>query len=81
MRNLAVGLLVATGLALAVPAYAEDAYVGVGPVGVDVGVHHDRWRNDYAQDRDVVVHRDHRRHCEVRIVHRYGEERTIRRCW
>jgi hypothetical protein len=29
----------------------------------------------------VVVHRDHRRHCEVRIVHRYGEERTIRRCW
>jgi hypothetical protein len=74
MRILALSLLAAAGIALAVPAQAEDAYVGVGPVGVDVGVHRDHGDRAYAEERD------HRRHCEVTIVRRHGVERKIRHC-
>ncbi len=80
MRALTVGLLTALGIAMAVPASAEDAYIGVGPRGVGVGVRdydHDRdrdWRHHY--DRDWR----HGRDCRVTIIHEDGMTKRIRRC-
>ena len=78
MRALTVGLLTAIGIAIVVPAYAEDAYIGVGPrgVGVDVRDHardRDRdWRHHYARDRD--------RDCRITIIHEGGMTKRIKRC-
>ena len=46
MRALAIGLVVATGLALAIPASAEELRIGVPGVGVEIGSHRDRDRDD-----------------------------------
>lgn len=77
MRTLLIGMLAATGIALAaVPANADGVYVGAGPVGVGVGVHRDHdWRRD--RDETVVVHR---RHCRVTVIHEDGYTKRIRRC-
>lgn len=77
MRTLLIGMLAATGIALAaVPANADGVYVGAGPVGVGVGVHRDHdWRRD--RDETVVVHRHH---CRTTIVHEDGYTKRIRRC-
>jgi hypothetical protein len=78
MRALMVGLLTALGIAIVVPAYAEDAYIGVGPRGVGVDVRdHDRdrdrdWRHHYARDRD--------RDCRITIIHEGGMTKRIKRC-
>lgn len=79
MRTLVIGMLAATGIALAaVPANADGVYVGAGPVGVGVGVHRDHdWRRD--RDETVVVHRNHR-HCRTTIIHEHGMTKKIRRC-
>jgi hypothetical protein len=70
-------------MAIAVPAYAEDAYVGVGPNGVGVGVRdhdHDRdWHRHYARDRDDVVIR-HDRDCRTTVIHEGGVTKRIKRC-
>jgi len=81
MRKLAIGLLAAAGVALAMPASAQDVYVGAGPVGVGVDVdHHDRdWHRHYAREDEVVVHRHHR-HCRTTIIHDGGITKKIRRC-
>jgi hypothetical protein len=76
MRALAIGLLTAVGIAVAIPAHAEDAYIGVGPGGVGVGVRdHDRdrdrdWRHHYARDS----------HCRVTVIHEDGMTKRIKRC-
>jgi hypothetical protein len=44
----------------ALPAGAEDARIGVGPVGVTVGSDHDRDR-DRDRDRTVIIKKDHDR--------------------
>jgi len=81
MRTLAIGLLAAAGIAMAIPAQADDVRVGVGLNGVGVGIgHRDRdWHHHYARERDVVVHRE-ARHCRVTIIHRDGVTRRIKRC-
>lgn len=80
MRTLVIGMLAATGIALAAaPANAEGVYVGAGPVGVGIGVHRDHdWRRD--RDETVIVHRRHRRHCRTTIIHEHGYVKKIRRC-
>jgi hypothetical protein len=37
MKKVAIGLLAATGIALAIPAHAQGVWFGAGPVGVDFG--------------------------------------------
>jgi hypothetical protein len=87
MRKLAIGLMAAAGLALAAPAYAEDAgvYIGAGPNGVGVGVdvdhdHDGNWRHHYARDRDEVVIKKHHRDCRTTVIHDGDTTKTIRRC-
>ena len=72
MRALTIGLLTAAGIAIALPAYAEDVHVGVGPAGVGVGVRdHDRdYRHHYARERD----------CRITIIHEGGVTKRIKRC-
>ena len=78
MRALTIALLTAVGIAFVVPAFAEDAYIGVGPGGVGVGVRdhdhdrdHDRdWRHHYASDR----------HCRITIIHEGGMTKRIKHC-
>jgi hypothetical protein len=78
MRALTVGLLTAIGIAMAVPAYAEDAYIGVGPRGVGVGVRdHDYYRD---RDRDWRHHYARGHDCRVTIIHEDGMTKRIRRC-
>jgi hypothetical protein len=83
MRTLAIGLIAAAGLALAIPAQADDVHVGVGVNGLHVGVgdrdHHRDWRHHYARERDVIVDRDHR-HCRVTVIHKEGMTKRIKRC-
>jgi hypothetical protein len=80
MRGLTLALLAAGTIAMAVPASAEDLYVGAGRdgvrVGVDSGYRHHR-------DRDVtVVHRDGyaRAHCRTTIIKRDGMTKKIKKC-
>ncbi len=79
MRAITFGLLAAVGIAIVLPAHAEDAYVGVGPVGVGVRDHDRDWRHHYARDRDDVVIR-HDRHCRVTVIHEDGMTKRIKRC-
>ncbi len=81
MRTLTIGLLAAAGIALAIPAHAEDTYIGVGAGGVGVGVrdHDHGWRHHYARERDEVVVRGHR-DCRVTIIHEDGMTKRIKRC-
>ena len=92
MRKLALGMLAAAGVALSIPANAQGAYVGVGPVGVGVGIgpgYYDNgpygyydgpaYHSRYVHDDDYAYVRE-RRHCRIRIVHDGGEVRKIRRC-
>ena len=91
MRKLAIGMLAAVGVALSVPANAQGAYVGVGPVGVGVGVgpgYYDNryydgpaYHSRYVQDDDDYAYAPERRHCRITIVHDGGEVRKIRRCY
>lgn len=76
MRKLAIGILTVAGLAIAMPANAQN--VGVD-VGVRAGHHRSDWREHRGEDRVVV--RGHHRHCKVTIIRRHGEVKKIRRCW
>ena len=83
MRKFAFAIVTAVGVGIAVPAAAEDVYIGAGPNGVGIGVdngYHRHYRNEY-YDSDAVVVREHGRHCKTTIVHRYGETKKVRRCW
>ena len=81
MRALALGLLAATGIALAVPVSAEELRIGVPGVGVEIGTHRDRDRDrDYRRtdgyDRSYASER-----CQVTIIRREdGGVSKIRRC-
>lgn len=79
MRGLTLALLAAGTVALAVPASAEDVYVGAGRDGVRLGVD-SGYRH---RDRDVtVVHRDGyaRAHCRTTIIKRDGVTKKIKKC-
>ncbi len=82
MRILAMSVLAAVGLAVAMPAYADNVSVGVGGVGVH---EHDR---DVGEHRVIREHRrvtvglgEHRSHCKIVIVHREGMTKKIKRCY
>ena len=78
MRTIALGMLAAVGIAMAIPANADEVRVGVDPVGVSVGEHHhDRaWRHRHEHVTVGVAHRD----CKTVIIHRDGMTKKIRRC-
>jgi len=85
MRALAFGILATVAIGMAVPAYADDVRVGVGPNGVSLGEHHDRDRDRDVRvrhvRRDVTVGVGHReRMCRTIVVHRHGMTKRIRRC-
>ena len=90
MRLLTIALLIASGVALAAPAMAQDVYVGAGPRGVGIGVDTGPrvYREGY-RDRDVVVERrgayteGYARggHCRTTIIKRDGMTKKIRRCY
>jgi hypothetical protein len=82
MRHLTIALLAAAGIAAAIPASAEDLYVGgrAGGVGVDIdsGYHRDRVvEHRVYRDRDDFG----RGHCRTVIIHRDGIVKKIRRCY
>ena len=80
MRTAFFGILAATGIAFTVPANAQGVYVGAGPVGVGVGVHHEHnWHRDYGREDRVVVREGHR-HCKTVIIHEHGLTKKIRHC-
>ena len=89
MRKLAIGLLAATGIALAGSASAEGFYFGAGPGGVGVGVgvgpgyyghrygYYDDGYGAYAYDGGPGYAR-----CRTTLVRNsWGELRRVRRCW
>ena len=91
MRKLAIGLLAATGIALAgASASAQGVYFGAGPGGVGVGVgvgpgyygrgYYDdgyRWGSGY---RSYAYEPGYAR-CRTRVIrNEFGEVRRIRRC-
>jgi hypothetical protein len=65
MMKLAIAFVTAAGLALAAPAFAEDAVVGVGvgPVGAGVTVGSDH--RDHDRDRTVIRSEEPREHTTV----------------
>jgi hypothetical protein len=80
MRVATLGLIAAAAIAIGGSANAQGVYIGAGPAGVGVGVHHDReWRRDYDREDRVVV-REGRRHCRTVIIREDGMTRRIRRC-
>jgi hypothetical protein len=82
MRALAFGIIATVGIAMAVPAFADDVRVGVGVGGAAVGVHHDRdnVRVRHVR-RDVTVGVGHRdRVCKTIVIHNHGVTKKIRRC-
>jgi hypothetical protein len=83
MRVLTVAFLTACGISLAVPAFAQDVYVGAGPRGVGVSVDGPR---HYHRDRTVrkrVYVRDGyaRGTCRTTIIKRDGMTKKIKRCY
>ena len=85
MRVMTVALLTACGIALAVPAFAQDVYVGAGPRGVGVGIDVDGPRH-YHRDRvvrkRVYVNDGYARGtCRTTIIKRDGMTKKIKRCY
>jgi len=86
MRTLTIGLLATAAVALAVPANAEDYYVGGPGVGVEFDTHHHY--SDWDRDRDVRVYRgtegfDRWRGegCRITVIRRAdGSVTRVRRC-
>jgi hypothetical protein len=78
--KLAIAFVTAAGLALAAPAFAEDAVVGVGvgPVGAGVTVGSDH--RDHDRDRTTVIKeepRDRDRTTIIKKEHDEPREKTI----
>lgn len=82
MRKLAIGLLAATGIAMAMPANAEGVWIGAGPVGVGVGAGPYAYDDGYAYGpRHVYRDYDHGYgDCRVTTIYRNGHRTQIRRC-
>jgi len=92
MRKIAIGMLVATGVAASAmisPAGAQGFWVGAGPVGVGVGVgpgwgyndgYYDPGYRSYAYDNDDYAYVT-RRHCRIVREDFNGHIRRIRHCW
>jgi hypothetical protein len=89
MRIVAIGLLVAAGVALSLPAKAQGVYVEPGPGGVGVGVdtgndrprydepYRERSRRTYIDETNGYGGGD----CRVKIIrHADGRVTRIRRC-
>jgi hypothetical protein len=77
-RLAALGLLAATGIALSLPASAQDVYGGAGPGGYDDGY---RYRDGYRRSRVYEEDRSYARDCRVKIIrHRNGDVTRVRRC-
>jgi len=76
MRTLAIGLLAAAGLALAIPAHADDVSVGTSVRGPSVGI----GVREHAREHVTVGVGERERHCKVVIVKREGMTKKIKRC-
>jgi hypothetical protein len=82
MRVLALAVLMVGGLAVAVPASAEEfvgARVGGVGVGVDVGPHH-RYRDRVVTERRVYRDDYARARCKTVIIHEGNMTRKIKKC-
>ena len=73
MIKYAVVITTMIGLCSAIPAGAEEAGVGVGPVGVTVG--QDRGDHERDRDRDVIRDRDHRDSDKTVIIKKGDHDR------
>jgi hypothetical protein len=76
--KLAIAFVAAAGLALATPAFAEDAHVGVGvgPVGAGVTVGSDY--RDHERDRTTVIKEEPREQTTViKKEHEEPQEKVI----
>ncbi len=89
MRGITIGLLIATGLALAIPANAQGVSVDTSTGGTSVGVRGDTHVGTSTRvgvgERErthehVTVGAGERRHCKVVIVHRGDTTKKIKRC-
>jgi hypothetical protein len=91
MRNILIATVAIVGLGLAIPASAEDFYVGGGGIGVGVdvdGPHRDRYRDRDYDPGDRVYRRtegfdrfDGAERCRTTIIRRDdGSVKKIRRC-
>jgi hypothetical protein len=84
MRVLTVAFLTACGISLAVPAFAQDVYVGAGRGGVGVGVDLDgprHYHRDRVVKKRVYVDDDYARgNCRTTIIKRDGMTKKIKRC-
>jgi hypothetical protein len=83
MKLATLALLAVGGLAIAVPAAAEDAYVGarVGPVGVGVDVDAPRHRDRvYHEERVTTDGYARGERCRTVIIHEEGMTKKIKRC-
>ena len=86
MRALLLTTLAAAGIAFALPAAAQDFYVGTPGVGVEIGPNH------YSRDRDRYRYDEYDRtqgysgyggteRCRTTVIRRSdGSVRRIRRC-
>lgn len=80
MRGLAIGLIVAAGLALPNLASAEELRIGVPGVGVEIGSHRYRDRDDVRVHTDGYE-RSRGSRCTTTTIRRDdGTVERIRRC-
>ena len=77
MIKYVVVIAAVAGICSAMPAGAEEAAVGVGPVGVTVGQGHGDRDRDH--DRDVIRDRDHRDHDKTIIIEKGDRDRDVGR--
>jgi hypothetical protein len=74
MKLYLAAIATAAIIGTALPAYAEEVGVGVGPVGVTIGEgHRDR---DVVREREVIREPEHRDHDTV-IINKGDRERDI----
>ena len=67
-------------VAVAVPAFAQDVYVGAGRHGVGVGIDVAPRDRVYTERRRVYVDDEARGHCRTVIIHRDGMTKKITKC-
>lgn len=80
MRELAIGLLAAAGIALSVPANADGLWIGAGPVGVGIGTGPHYYNSYGYYDHDGYAYA-RGRHCRIVTVDDGWGLRRVERCY